>query len=139
MNDPFGTVLLAIRADDIVASIVGDTSLKVTSRAAQPPSVRLRNQGTSLTPFGTNSNTVGVQLATYIAQCYGLDDDPNGEMVASQLARAVSDVMHGLGARRGSGSNLIIRSWTPDISEVLRDPDTDWPYHTVRIEAFAST
>jgi len=138
MNDPFGTVLLAIRDDATVAGIVGDTSTKVTSKAASPPSVRLRSQGSSRTPFGTNSNRIGVMLWRGIAQCYGLEDDPSGELIASQLARAVSDSLHGLGARRGSGTNLIIRAWTPDIGELLRDPDTDWPYHTVRIEAYAA-
>jgi len=138
MNDPFGTILLAIRNDATVAGIVGDTSAKVTSKAAQPPSVRLRNQGTSRTPFGPNSNRVGVHLFRAIAQCYGLEDDPNGELIASQLARAVADAIHGIGAVRGTGTNLILRAWTPDINEIVRDPDTDWPYHTVRIEAYAA-
>lgn len=136
--DPFGTALLAIRASADVVAIVGDADEKVTSQAKTPPFVRLRAGPVSLAPFGPGSASIGVQLWTGIAQCYGPDDE-TGEMLASRLARAVAASLHGLGQHRGTGGNFILRAWTPEISEILRDPDMKWPYHTVRIEAFAAT
>ena len=130
-KSPFGTVLVTIRDDPAVAAIVGD---KVSARREEPPSVRLRSMARTRLPFGPGSGRVGMQLWTAIAQCYGTLDEA-GEILAEQLAGLVSDALHG---KKIIGSAYIARAWTPEIGEILRDPDTDWPYHTVRIEAYAA-
>lgn len=131
MKSPFGTILITIRDDAAVSAIVGT---KVSAVAEDPPSVRLRSGPRTRLPFGPGSGRIGMQLWTGIAQCYGTLG-PTGEIQAEQLAGLVSDSLHG---KKIHGSAYIARVWTPEIGEILRDPDTDWPYHTVRIEAYAA-
>ena len=131
MKSPFGTILLTIRDDPAVAAIVG---AKVSSVAEEPPSVRLRSGPRTRLPFGPGSGRLGMQLWFGVAQCYGTPD-PAGAILAEQLAGLVSDALHG---KKIHGSAYIARCWTPEIGELLRDPDTDWPYHPVRIEAYAA-
>ena len=136
MKDPFGTLLVAIRDDAAVAAIVGSGSAaRVSADAEEPPSVRLAAGPTSRVPFGTGSGRVGMQGFTLLAFCYG-PLGPTGPIVARQLAGAVSDVLHGLGPVHGS--TYLARVWAPDIGDLLIDPDTKWPYHTVRAIAYAA-
>ena len=132
MRDPLGTVLVVIRDDATVASLVGS---KVSTVAEDPPAVRLRAMPRSLFPFGPGSGHLGMQLWRGIAQCYGPDTN-QGEMLASQLAGAVADALN---HQRVNGTTFIWRTYVPEIGEVLRDPDSLWPYSTVRIEAYAAT
>jgi len=133
VQDPFGLVLVTIRDDDVVAALVGD---RVSANAEQPPSVRLRAMPTSRYPFGPGSGHLGLQRVEYVAQCYA-EPTPTGEMEARALAGAVSDAIHN---RRDitNGTGFILKAYAPDISEILRDPDTRWVYHQVRIEAIAA-
>lgn len=132
MKDPYGAVLVLLRDDPAVAAIVGS---KVSAVAEAPPSVRLRALATSLRPFGPNSGHLGLQLWAGAAQCYG-DLSETGPILARSLAGAVVDALHGRRSIRGS--TYLLDVWTPDIGEMLRDPVTDWPYHTVRIEVHAA-
>lgn len=131
MKSPYGTILVTIRDDAAVAAIVGD---KVSSVAEEPPSVRLLSGPRTRRPFGPGSGRVGMQLWFGLAQCYGTPD-PAGAILAEQLAGLVSDALHG---RKIHGAAYVARCWASEIGELLRDPKTDWPYHTVRIEAYAA-
>lgn len=141
MKDPFGTVVLALRADATVLAIVGDPD-KVSTQERKPPCVRLRPQTRSRAPFGPGSEGIGLELWTGVAQCFGPALDalgvpvPTGAILASQLAGAVSDALH----RRGpiNGTTFIVRAYAAEIGDGLRDPDNAWPYSTVRIEAYAA-
>lgn len=134
MEDPFGAVLVAIRDDPGVAALVSD---RVSANVEEPPAIRLQaGAPTSLAPFGPSSNNVGVQRWIGLAKCYA-PNNPSGPQTARAIAGAVVDALHGLHARR-HGSGLLIRVWTPQVGEIQRDPDTEWPYHVVRIEAYAA-
>ena len=132
MKDPLGTILVVIRDDATVSSLVG---AKVSTVAEDPPAVRLRALARSMQPFGPTSSRLGLQLWRGVAQCYG-PDTAAGERLASQLGGAVVDALN---HRRIDGSTFIARTYTPEIGEVTRDPDSSWPYTTVRIEAYAAT
>lgn len=132
MNDAFGTLLVLIRDDAAVAAIVAG---RVSAVAEAPPSVRLQAMPTTREPFGPGSGRLGLQLARFIAQCYGTND-PTGQILARQLAGAVSDAVHLRGPIAGSA--YVARAYAAEIGEALRDPDTLQPYHTVRIEAYAA-
>jgi hypothetical protein len=132
MKDPLGVILTTIRDDTAVAAIVGQ---RVSTVAEEPPAVRLRAMPTSTAPFGPGSVRLGLQLWRAVAQCYG-PDTATGEQTARQLAGAVVDALNGM---RIDGSTFIVRAYTPEVSEILRDPDSFWPYHQVRIEAYAAT
>lgn len=132
MKDPFGSTLTMIRDDAAVAAIVGQ---KVSGEAEAPPSVQLIGNARTRRPFGAGSGRLGLQLWTGFAKCFGTDD-PTGAILAGQLAGAVSDAVDGHGPY--AGSTYIMRAYAPDIDEIQRDPDTHWPYATVRLEIYAA-
>jgi hypothetical protein len=135
MQDPFGTVLSVLRADTPLTAVVPPDSISAV--ASDPPSVRLVSMPTNLRPFGPGSGHIGMQGWQALAQCYG-PNDPTGPILARQVAGLVADALHGAGPVYGATA-FLLRAWTPDISEVLRDPDHDWVYHEVRIEAYAAS
>lgn len=134
VRDPFGAVLVLIRDDPEVAAIAGD---RVGANADTAPYVRIRAMPRSMRPFGPNSGNLGLQLAQFIAQCYGRAHNPNGPIESSQLAGAVVAALDR--RQHVRASTYLLRINTPDIGETLTDPDTDEPYHTVRIDAYAAT
>lgn len=132
MIDPFGAVLAFIRDDSAVTAIA---STRVSSEVADTlPCVRLVDSVSSPTPFGPGSGRLGLISWSGIAQCYG-DDSPTGAITARQLAAAVSDALHIIGTRHLSGSRVQVKSSTPTLDGIDRDPDTKWPLYTVRIDA----
>lgn len=134
MKDPFGTVLVLVRDDAAVSAIVGS---RVSNIAERPPSVRIDMGEATRVPF-PGSGSAGVQGVPFNLFCYGLPGDPTGPILARQLAGAVSDALHGRGPVYGTGGVYLHRVWAPTIGELLIDPDTKWPYHTVRAIAYAA-
>lgn len=134
MKDPFGTVLVLVRDAAAVQAIVGS---KVSDVAESPPSVRI-DMGDTLRAVQPGSERAGMQQVPFNLFCYGLPNDPAGPILARQLAGVVSDTLHGLGPVRGTNDVFIHRIWAPAIGPLLVDPDTKWPYHTVRAIAYAA-
>jgi hypothetical protein len=136
MVDPFGAVLTLIRSDTAVAAIASTRVRNAVKDGDLPPLVVLVDNATSRRPFGPGSGRIGMQLWVGFARCYGPDTD-TGAITARQLAGAVSDALHGLRPTT-VGSRYIARAYSPDIDGMDRDPETHWPYYTVRIEAYAA-
>jgi hypothetical protein len=135
MIDPFGALLVLLRADPAVAGIAG---VKVRGEASgDPPMVVITDDGTTRRPFGPGSGRIGMQLVTYLIRTYG-PDNPTGAIQARQLAGAVSDVLHGLPPTT-VGTKYLARGYAPEISGLLRDPETRWPYHVVTVDLYAAT
>lgn len=133
MIDPFGTILGLLRANTAVAAIA---STRVTSEAPTTlPGVQLVDLATSRRPFGPSSGNLGLQSWTGVARCYAADT-PTGAIDARRLAGAVSDALHGRGWYRDSSNRYMLRAYAPEIDGMDRDPDTRWPFYTVRIEAY---
>jgi hypothetical protein len=130
--DPFGVLLALLRADPDVLAIV--PASRISSVPTSPPCVVLGGGGRTRRPFGPTSGNLGLQLWLGWARCYG-PDDTTGTVTVGALAGAVSDALHGHGPYIGSGNRYMVRSYTPDIDEIERDPDTHWPSQDVRIEA----
>lgn len=133
MIDPFGIILATIRGDSGVQAIA---STRVSSEAPSTlPAVQLKDGPSTRRPFGATSGNLGLQAWTGFAECYAADN-PTGAITARQLAGAVSDALHGLRGVRDASDRFIFRAYAPDIEAMERDPDTRWPFYTVRIEAY---
>lgn len=133
MIDPFGLILATIRSDTAVQAIA---STRVSSEAPSTlPAVWLKDGPTTRRPFGPTSGNLGLQSWTGFAECYAADT-PTGAITARQLAAAVSDLMNGHGWIRDGSNRYMLRSYAFDIEGLERDPDTRWPFYTVRIEAY---
>lgn len=133
MIDPFGLVLSLIRGDSGVQAIA---STRVSSEAPTTlPAVQLVDLATSRRPFGPTSGNLGLQAWTGVAKCYGADN-PTGAITARQLAGAVSDALHGRGVSKDATNRMLLRAYAPDIDGMDRDPDTRWPFYSVRVEAY---
>lgn len=133
MIDPFGLILATIRGNAGVQAIA---STRVSSEAPSTlPAVWLKDGPTSRRPFGPTSGNLGLQWWSGFAECYAADT-PTGAITARSLAGAVSDALHGHGWIRDATSRYMLRSYAPDIEAIERDPDTRWPFYTVRIEAY---
>ena len=131
MIDPFGLILATIRADSGVGAIA---SARVSSEAPSTlPAVWVKDTVTTRRPFGNAD--LGLQAWTGVAECYGADN-PTGAITARQLAGAVSDALHGKRGLRDSNDRFVFRAYAPEIDGMERDPDTRWPFYTVRIEAY---
>lgn len=139
MAGPFGTILIAIRDDTAVGALTGGpgNAGRVSANPRTPPSIRLRQMPTSPNPFGTQ---VGVMRWRAVAQCYGRPNNENGPEESWNIAAAVVAALNGKMIPAVPGSRpLVIRVFTPEIGEMLLDPDTKAPYHPVRIEAYAAS
>lgn len=131
MIDPFGLILATIRGDSGVQAVA---STRVSSEAPTTlPAVWLKDGPTTRRPFGLAD--LGLQGWSGFAECYGADD-PTGAITARQLAGAVSDALHGRRGIRDSSNRFIFRAYAPEIDAMERDPDTRWPFYTVRLEAY---
>lgn len=144
MKDAFGAVLTYMRQGPDVIAIapaarIGSVAPADGERAAF---VRLVDMPTSRRPFGPGSGRMGMHLWRGIAQCYGPTRSVTGEAIATgaitarQLAGAVSDWLHNRGPVT-VGTTYLARLYAAEISGLLADPDTGWPYYTVRLEVYA--
>ena len=127
--DPFGLILGILRADTGVTAIA---STRISSEPAVPPVIRLLDIDWSPSPFG--SARLGLQSWRGVARCVGADN-PTGAITARQLAGAVVDALHDRGMTKDASDRLLLRSYTPNVDGMVRDPDTKQPYYDVPIEA----
>jgi len=140
MKDPMGTLVDILRSDPALTAIVAVDH--IGTRQTPPPAVRIRDIGMSTRPFGRGSGRLGLVLGLYAIQCYGPAVDAMGKPIdtgpitARQIAGAVVDRLDLLGPH--AGSSYFLRVHTPEIGPALVDPDTRWPYHTVRAEVYAA-
>lgn len=132
-----GALITLLRADSAVAAIAGTKVRGEVLAGTEPPMVVVTDDGATRRPFGPGSGRLGMQLVTYLLRCYG-PDSPTGAITARQLAGAVSDVLHGLPPTT-VGTKYLAAGYAPDISGLLRDPDTRWPYHVVTVDIYAAT
>lgn len=139
MRDPMGMVLRELAADAAIAGIASDrvSSVEGASGSALLTRVVLKDLGASVTPYGAGSGRLGMQEATYAADCFGPKNAITGPVTARQLAGAVVDVMHDRGPRVDASGRGIYRSSVVSVSPLLKDPDTGEPFHTVAIQIVA--
>jgi hypothetical protein len=132
-----GALITLLRADSAVAAIAGTKVRGEVLAGTEPPMVVVTDDGATRRPFGPGSGRLGMALASMLIRCYG-PDSSTGAITARQLAGAVSDALHGLQPTT-VGTKYLAAGYAPEISGLLRDPDTRWPYHVVTADIYFAT
>lgn len=136
MKDPMGWLITTLRADTAVAALVSSKVRGEVLDGETPPLVVVTENATTRRPFGPGSGWIKMQLATYVAKCYG-PDATTGAITARQLAGAVSDAVHNHSPSK-VGTTYVARAYASELEGLQRDPDTRWPHVDVRIDLYAA-
>lgn len=137
MKDQFAAILALLRADPAVTALVG---ARISAEVQAGPCVQVIDEVSTAWPFGVGSGRMGMQRWMGVCRCWGTSPTPTdatGAVTARQLAGAVLAALHN---HRPTtvGDRYVARVYAPDITGVVRDPDTRRPWYDVRVEAIAA-
>jgi hypothetical protein len=128
MIDPLGKLLTEIRDDEAVSDITTRIRGEEPAQGDAPPMV-------VITTFPiVRENRLPLARYQYIIRCYG-----SSLQQTAQLRGAVSDAIHHVGPRMSAAGVALYRSQVENEGMFQTDPDTQWPFQMVIVNAWVAT